>query len=148
MSAIDSIEIAACALQTSATKRNHEKSRCRTDPDRRHLHGPTSTPAQADEPIFPSIRPGKLDEARQAHERLCQMAQKADDKPPKPFGKASWLRTAVRSKPAVHPSKGRPAMQGADHRSRLAFRFRRLKRSLHKLQKSHGSYMPAMNANQ
>lgn len=53
MSAIDSIEIAACALQTSATERNHEKSRCRTDPDRHHLHGLTSTPAQADEPNFP-----------------------------------------------------------------------------------------------
>ena len=47
------------------------------------------------------IRPGKLDEARQSHERLCQMAQKADHKPPKPFDKASWLRTAVRSKPYI-----------------------------------------------
>jgi len=53
VSAIDSIEIAACALQTSATQRNHEKSRCRTYPDRRHLHGLTSTSAQADEPNLP-----------------------------------------------------------------------------------------------
>ena len=49
------------------------------------------------------IKPGMLDEARQAHERLCQMAQQADGKPPEPFDEAAWLRTAkrtaVRSKP-------------------------------------------------
>ena len=49
------------------------------------------------------IKPGMLDEAKQAHERLCQMAQKAGGKPPEPFDEGAWLRTAkrttVRSKP-------------------------------------------------
>jgi hypothetical protein len=49
------------------------------------------------------IKPGMLDEAKQAHERLCQMAQKAGGKPPDPFDETAWLRTAkrtaVRSKP-------------------------------------------------
>ncbi|MDH1477753.1 hypothetical protein N5F13_25040 [Comamonas thiooxydans] len=49
------------------------------------------------------IKPGMLDEAKQAHERLCQMAQKAGGKPPEPFDETTWLRTAkrtaVRSKP-------------------------------------------------
>jgi len=49
------------------------------------------------------IKPGMLDEAKQAHERLCQMAQKAGGKPPEPFDETAWLRTAkrtaVRSKP-------------------------------------------------
>ena len=51
------------------------------------------------------IKPGLLEEAKQAHERLCQMAQKAGGKPPEPFDETAWLRTAkriaVRSKP--HP---------------------------------------------
>jgi hypothetical protein len=50
------------------------------------------------------IKPGLLDEAKQAHDRLCQMAQKAAGKPPEPFDEAAWLhtakRTAVRSKPS------------------------------------------------
>lgn len=49
------------------------------------------------------IKPGMLDEAKQAHERLCQMAQKAGGKPPESFDEGAWLRTAkrtaVRSKP-------------------------------------------------
>ena len=49
------------------------------------------------------IKPGMLEEAKQAHERLCQMAQKAGGKPPEPFDETAWLRTAkrtaVRSKP-------------------------------------------------
>ena len=49
------------------------------------------------------IKPGMLDEAKQAHERLCQMAQKVGGKPPEPFDEGAWLRTAkrtaVRSKP-------------------------------------------------
>ena len=49
------------------------------------------------------IQPGKLEEAKQAYERLCQMAQKAGGKPPEPFDETAWLRTAkrtaVRSKP-------------------------------------------------
>lgn len=49
------------------------------------------------------IKPGMLEEAKQAHERLCQMAQKAGGKPPEPFDEDAWLRTAkrtaVRSKP-------------------------------------------------
>ena len=49
------------------------------------------------------IQPGKLEEAKQPHERLCQMAQKAGGKPPEPFDETAWLRTAkrtaVRSKP-------------------------------------------------
>ena len=51
------------------------------------------------------IKPGMLDEAKQAHERLCQMAQKAGGKPPEPFDETAWLRaakrTAVRSKPYI-----------------------------------------------
>ncbi|WEE79729.1 hypothetical protein LZ683_10375 [Comamonas testosteroni] len=47
------------------------------------------------------IAPGLLDEAMQAHERLCQMAQKAGGKPPEPFDETAWLRTAVRSKPYI-----------------------------------------------
>lgn len=51
------------------------------------------------------IQPGKLEEAKQAHERLCQMAQKAGGKPPEPFDETAWLRTAkrtaVRSKPYI-----------------------------------------------
>ena len=51
------------------------------------------------------IKPGMLDEAKQAHERLCQMAQKAGGKPPEPFDEGAWLRTAkrtaVRSKPYI-----------------------------------------------
>ena len=51
------------------------------------------------------IAPGLLDEAKQAHERLCQMAQKAGGKPPEPFDQTAWLRTAkrtaVRSKPYI-----------------------------------------------
>ena len=31
------------------------------------------------------IKPGMLEEAKQAHERLCQMAQKAGGRPPEPF---------------------------------------------------------------
>lgn len=49
------------------------------------------------------IPPGKLEEAKQTHERICQMAQKAGGKPPEPFDETAWLRaakrTAVRSKP-------------------------------------------------
>lgn len=49
------------------------------------------------------IKPGALEEAKQAHERLCHMAQKAGGKPPAPFDETAWLRTAkrtaVRSKP-------------------------------------------------
>ena len=47
------------------------------------------------------IKPGLLEEAKQAHERLCQMAQKAGGKPPEPFDETAWLRTAVRSKPYI-----------------------------------------------
>lgn len=51
------------------------------------------------------IKPGMLEEAKQAHERLCQMAQKAGGKPPEPFDETAWLRTAkrtaVRSKPYI-----------------------------------------------
>lgn len=51
------------------------------------------------------IKPGMLDEAKQAHERLCQMAQKAGGKPPEPFDETAWLRTAkrtaVRCKPYI-----------------------------------------------
>jgi hypothetical protein len=51
------------------------------------------------------IQPGLLDEAKQAHERLCQMAQKAGGKPPEPLDEAAWRctakRTAVRSKPYI-----------------------------------------------
>ena len=51
------------------------------------------------------IKPGQLDGAKQAHERLCQMAQKAGGKPPEPFDEAAWLRTAkrtaVRSEPYI-----------------------------------------------
>lgn len=51
------------------------------------------------------IKPGQLDEAKQAHERLCQMAQKAGGKPPEPFDETAWLRTAkrtaLRSKPYI-----------------------------------------------
>ena len=43
------------------------------------------------------IAPGLLDEAKQAHERLCQMAQKAGGKPPEPFDETAWLRTAKRT---------------------------------------------------
>ena len=39
------------------------------------------------------IKLGLLDEVKQAHERLCQMAQKADGKPPEPFDETAWLRT-------------------------------------------------------
>ena len=50
-------------------------------------------------------RPGKLKEAKQAHEQLRQMAQKAGGKPPDPFDETGWLRTAkrtaVRSKPYI-----------------------------------------------
>ena len=49
------------------------------------------------------IKPGLLDEAKQAHERLCQIAQKAGGRPPEPFDETAWLRkakrTALRSKP-------------------------------------------------
>lgn len=48
---------------------------------------------------------GLQEEAKQAHERLCQMAQKAGGKPPEPFDETAWLRTAkrtaVRSKPYI-----------------------------------------------
>ena len=51
------------------------------------------------------IKPGMLEDAKQAHERLCQMAQKAGGKPPEPFDEGAWLRTAkrtaVRSKPYI-----------------------------------------------
>lgn len=51
------------------------------------------------------IQPGKLEEAKQAHLQLCQMAQKAGGKPPEPFDEAAWRRTAkrtaVRSKPYI-----------------------------------------------
>ncbi|EED68261.1 hypothetical protein SR914_24945 [Comamonas testosteroni] len=51
------------------------------------------------------IKPGLLEEAKQAHGRLCQMAQKAGGKPPEPFDETAWLRTAkltaVRSKPYI-----------------------------------------------
>lgn len=51
------------------------------------------------------IAPGLLDEAKQAHERLRQMVQKAGGKPPEPFDDPAWLRTtkrtAVRSKPYI-----------------------------------------------
>ena len=51
------------------------------------------------------IQPGKLEEAKQAHEQLRQMAQKAGGKPPEPFDETAWLRnakrTAVRSKPYI-----------------------------------------------
>lgn len=51
------------------------------------------------------IQPGKLEEAKQAHQQLCQMAQKAGGKPPEPFDEAAWRRTAkrtaVRSKPYI-----------------------------------------------
>lgn len=51
------------------------------------------------------IKPGMLDEAKQAHERLCQMAQKAGGKLPEPFDETAWLRTAkrtaIRSKPYI-----------------------------------------------
>lgn len=49
------------------------------------------------------IKPGLLEEAKQAHGRICQIAQKAGGKPPEPFDETGWLRTAkrtaVRSKP-------------------------------------------------
>ena len=49
------------------------------------------------------IKPGMLEEAKQAHERRCQMAQKAGGRPPEPFDETAWLRTAkrtaLRSKP-------------------------------------------------
>ena len=51
------------------------------------------------------IKPGLLEEAKQAHGRLCQMAQKAGGKPLEPFDETAWLRTAkltaVRSKPYI-----------------------------------------------
>ena len=69
------------------------------------------------------IKPGMLDEAKQAHERLCQMAQKAGGKPPETFDETAWLRTAkrtaVRSKP-YPPSRSRPALQRVGHQEWLA----------------------------
>lgn len=51
------------------------------------------------------IQPGKLEAAKQAHEQLRQMAQRAGGKPPEPFDETAWLRTAkrtaVRSKPYI-----------------------------------------------
>ena len=43
------------------------------------------------------IQPGKLEEAKQAHEQLRQMAQKAGGKPPEPFDETAWFRTAKRT---------------------------------------------------
>ena len=83
--------------------------------------------------------------ARQAHERLCQMAQRAGGKPPEPFTKPHGF--ALRCAPS-HTSFKRPPSNAGSWQAGSLFRFRRLKRSLHKLQKSHGSYMPVMNANQ
>lgn len=37
------------------------------------------------------IAHGLLDEAKQAHEWLCQMAHKAGGKPPEPFDETAWL---------------------------------------------------------
>ncbi|UUE94274.1 hypothetical protein [Comamonas thiooxydans] len=69
------------------------------------------------------IKPGLLDEAKHAHERLCQMAQKAGGKPPESFDETAWLRTAkrtaVRSKP-YPPSRSRPALQRVGHQDGLA----------------------------
>ena len=69
------------------------------------------------------IAPGLLDEAKQAHERLCQMAQKAGGKPPEPFDETAWLRTAKRTalrSNALHPSGGSSTMQGAGRQGGMA----------------------------
>ncbi|MEB5964485.1 hypothetical protein [Comamonas testosteroni] len=65
------------------------------------------------------IKPGMLDEAKQAHERLCQMAQKAGGKPPEPFDEGAWLRTAKRS--AVR-SKPYPLQEAAQLCKELAIK--------------------------
>ncbi|MDH1337553.1 hypothetical protein N5D77_26265 [Comamonas thiooxydans] len=69
------------------------------------------------------IAPGLLDEAKQAHERLCQMAQKAGGKPPEPFDEAAWLRTAKRTavRTAVR-SKPYPLQEAAQLCKKLAIK--------------------------
>lgn len=107
---------------------------------------PTNAPL-AEQWVEPTLDllPMVFASARQAHERLCQMVQRAGGKPPEPFTKPHGVALQCA---ASHTSFKRPPSNARSWLAGSLFRFRRLKRSLHKLQKLHGSYMPAMNANQ
>ena len=79
------------------------------------------------------IAPGLLDEAKQAHERLCQMAQKAGGKPPEPFDETAWLRTAKRT---ALRSKPYPLQEAAQLCKELAIRVGWLEVQLQEIKKT------------